>query len=187
MIDRRRLLLALTSGLAVTGLGTSKALAVLASERTAAMPSLEVLGAELSAAMDHRWQMQQPLLWLRRNRPAPATDAEIAAYKQAYAEMLAAAERFMARPSDDKKDLLLKYGMLEELLYEMPDGESYAGIRRFNRWLYEIEQEECRLKAGIHFWWRDGARGGLPLIDDRSVWWRNGQWEPLRRSTKSAA
>ncbi len=141
----------------------------------------------MASAVDTGEQMAGARLGLRRNRPAPATDAEIAAYKQAYAEMLAAAERFMARPSDDKKDLLLKYGMLEELLYEMPDGESYAGIRRFNRWLYEIEQEECRLKAGIHFWWRDGARGGLPLIDDRSVWWRNGQWEPLRRSTKSAA
>src|SRR5690606_34602226 len=137
MVDRRRLLLALTSGLAVTGLGTSKALAVLASERTAAMPSLKVLCEELSAAIDKRWTMREPLLWIRRNRPPP-TDAQVAAHKQAYSDMIVAAERFMARPSDDKDDVLLKYGMLEELLYEMPDGESYAGIRRFNRWLYEI-------------------------------------------------
>ncbi len=186
MIDRRGMLLALTSGLAVMGVSTSKALAAALSRGTPTMPSLEVLGAELSAAMDHRWEMQQPLLWVRRNRPAPATDAEIAAYKQAYADMLAAAERFMARPSDDRDDVLLKYGMLEELLYEMPDGTNCAAIRRFNIWLYRIEQEERRLQAGIHFWWRDGATGGLPLIDDRPVWWRNGQWEPLRRSVQSA-
>lgn len=182
MIDRRGMLLALTSGLAVMGVSTSKALAAALSRGTAAMPSLKVLCEELSAAIDKRWTMREPLLWIRRNRPPP-TDAQVAAHKQAYSDMIAAAERFMARPSDDKKDLLLKYGMLEELLYEMPDGESYAGIRRFNRWLYEIEQEERRLKAGIHFWWRDGARGGLPLIDDRLVWWRDGQWKPLRRST----
>lgn len=182
MIDRRGMLLALTSGLAVMGVSTSKALAAALSRGTPTMPSLEVLGAELSAAMDHRWEMQQPLLWVRRNRPAPATDAEIAAYKQAYADMLAAAERFMARPSDDRDDVLLKYGMLEELLYEMPDGGNYGAIRRFNRWLYDIEQEEGRLQAGIHFWWRDGKTGGLPLIDDKPVWWRSGRWEPLQRS-----
>lgn len=182
MIDRRGMLLALTSGLALMGLGAPKALAGVASRKTPTMRSLKVLGAELSAAMDHRYEMQKPLLWLRRNRPAPATDAEITAYKRAYAEMLAAAERFMARPSDDRDDVLLKYGMLEELLYEMPDGGNYGAIRRFNRWLCDIEREERRLQAGIHFWWWDGKTGGLPLIDDKPVWWRNGRWEPLRRS-----
>jgi hypothetical protein len=176
------MLLALTSGLALMGLGAPKALAGVASRKTPTMRSLKVLGAELSAAMDHRYEMQKPLLWLRRNRPAPATDAEITAYKRAYAEMLAAAERFMARPSDDRDDVLLKYGMLEELLYEMPDGGNYGAIRRFNRWLCDIEREERRLQAGIHFWWWDGKTGGLPLIDDKPVWWRNGRWEPLRRS-----
>jgi len=182
MIDRRGMLLALTSGLAVMSLGTPKALAIAASKTMAAMPSLRVLRAELSAAMDHRYEMQKPLLWLRLNRPAPATDAEIAAFKQAYAEMLAAAERFMARPSDDRDDVLLKYGMLEELLCEIPESAPPAAIRRLNIWFYEIEQEERRYGAGIHFWWRDGATGGLPLIDDRPVWWRNGRWEPLQRT-----
>ncbi|MEZ5898502.1 MAG: hypothetical protein R3D51_03315 [Hyphomicrobiaceae bacterium] len=185
MIDRRGMLLALTSGLAVMSLGTPKALAIAASKTMAAMPSLRVLRAELSAAMDHRWEMQKPLLWVRLNRPAPATDAEIAAYKQAYAEMLAAAERFMGRPSDNRDDVLLKYGMLEELLYEIRGVENHAVIRRFNIWLYGIEQEERRLQAGIHFWWRDGATGGLPLIDDQPVWWRDGRWEPLRRSARA--
>ena len=51
MIDRRGMLLALTSGLAVMGVSTSKALAAALSRGTPTMPSLEVLGAELSAAL----------------------------------------------------------------------------------------------------------------------------------------